>query len=203
MNMDMHSLFPVAVGRVKIDITDSERDILLTESGFNRANIGNRTSLNHKVLDRDDLSGLKDRITMELNSYFKSIYAPAAEVELYITQSWLNVTRGGEFHHKHTHPGSLLSAVFYVDTTEADKIVFSKQGHNTLDFPPAEFNQFNSPTWWLPANRYDLLIFPSSLEHHVPTVEPENVRISLALNTWFYGEAGAAGDMTLLEMIKQ
>jgi hypothetical protein len=33
----------------------------------------------------------------------------------YITQSWLNYTETNQYHHKHEHPNSLVSGVFYVN----------------------------------------------------------------------------------------
>lgn len=198
--MDIIALFPQAVTRQEVALTDIQREYLLTESVKDRANIGNRTSKNDTILEHVIMSDFKQKMIESINAHFHEIIAPRERVELYITQSWLNVTRKGEFHHKHTHPGSVLSGVYYVLTGDDDRIVFSQQGHKTLDWPTEKFNQFNSPTWWLPAKAGELLCFASSLEHHVPTVETEHLRISIAFNTWFSGTCGSAGDMTLLQL---
>jgi hypothetical protein len=38
-----------------------------------------------------------------------------AEIDPFVTQSWLNWTKPGQWHHKHSHPNSLYSGVLYLD----------------------------------------------------------------------------------------
>jgi hypothetical protein len=38
--------------------------------------------------------------------------------KIYITQVWTNKSNYGEFHHKHMHPNSLVSGIFYLNDFE-------------------------------------------------------------------------------------
>ena len=94
-------------------------------------NAGNKTSNNNYVLDSDELSDLKATLTFKLNQYFKIITNPNTDCELYITQSWINYTDQGGYHHKHYHPNSYLSGIIYLSADKLqDKIYFKKPFHD-------------------------------------------------------------------------
>jgi predicted 2-oxoglutarate/Fe(II)-dependent dioxygenase YbiX len=81
---------------------------------------------------------------------------------------------------------------------DSDRIYFHRDGYDRLQFDPHEQNQFNATSWWLPVASGDLVIFPSSLTHHVAPVQADTTRVSLAINTWFNGTAGSSDTLTEL-----
>lgn len=128
---------------------------------------------------------------------------PKNDVRLRITQSWLNWTKPGQYHHKHTHPNSLISGCFYVKANkETDKIFFYRDGYQRIKFPPVEWNTYNSESWWYPVGSGDLVFFPSSLTHMVQPVGGEDTRVSLAFNTFPIGYIGDEDELTALHLGK-
>ncbi len=128
---------------------------------------------------------------------------PKNDVRLRITQSWLNWTKPGQFHHKHAHPNSLISGCFYVKANKSsDKIFVYNEGYQQIKFPPAEWNLYNSESWWFPIGTGDLIFFPSRLTHMVVPVEGDDTRVSLAFNTFPIGYVGDEDDLTALHLGK-
>lgn len=198
--MQILSLFPTAVGIYNLgrDLTKKEKDLLLNlEDG---PNMGNTTSKDRFILRNSILADLKEFFQNSLNHYFKEVIAPSKEAELYITQSWVNYTKKGQWHHAHEHPNSIISGVFYIQSDELDKIYFENNQYRQIIFPTQNFNVFNSRSWWLEATQGRLLLFPSSLRHNVNTVETDHTRVSLSFNTFAKGMIGAPEDLTLLEV---
>lgn len=196
--MEIIPLFAAPVARFSLGApTEAEAahlDAICSELTFN---VGNKTSKHRTALNDPELAGLRARVDGALAAYVREVVAPARPVNLGITQSWLNRTELGQYHHRHAHPGSLYSGVYYVAAGESDKITFFRGGYQRIKFPPAVYNPWNSDAWWIPARTGDLVIFPSELEHAVPNVEA-GVRVSLSFNTWFDGSCGSEDDLTHL-----
>ena len=198
--MQIVSLFPTALGMFNLgrDLTEEEKAVLLNqETG---PNMGNRTSIERFVLRNPALVDLKNFIQKSVDEYFNSVIAPSKDASLYITQSWLNYTDKNQWHHSHEHPNSILSGVFYVQSTSVDKIYFEDNKYKQIEFPTERFNSFNSRTWWIEATQGRLVIFPSSLRHNVSQVETDTTRVSLSFNTFARGTIGAQENLTLLEV---
>ena len=198
--MQIVSLFPTALGMFNLgrDLTEEEKAVLLNqETG---PNMGNRTSIERFVLRNPALVDLKNFIQKSVDEYFNSVIAPSKDASLYITQSWLNYTDKNQWHHSHEHPNSILSGVFYVQSTDKDKIYFENNKYTQIEFPTEKYNSFNSKTWWIEATQGRLVIFPSSLRHNVSQVETDTTRVSLSFNTFARGTIGAQENLTLLEV---
>ena len=99
-------------------------------------NEGNVTSANNYILNEPEFKDLKDILTKHINDYISNIYKPKYKATGYITQSWLNYTKKGEFHHIHQHPNSFVSGVLYINAIkDKDKILItgkSGSGKTTL-----------------------------------------------------------------------
>ena len=197
--MITHSLFPTAVTFFKYDgITEKETKFLIKQE--TRNNTGNTTSINKNILQNKEMKKLKQFIDKSLKEYFQNIYTPKNNVEPYITQSWCNYTKEGQFHHKHAHPNSFISGVFYVQADkEKDKIYFYKNTYETIDLPTEEYNSYNSKSWWFETHTNDLIIFPSNLVHMVEKVVGKE-RISLSFNTFLKGYIGENNESTGLAL---
>jgi uncharacterized protein (TIGR02466 family) len=185
------SLFPIAISVHDIEPNFTEQDKLFINKCLNDQyeNTGNTTSNETYVLDK--LPNLKQKLMEKVNFHFYETLKHVKESEIYITQSWINLTKKNQFHHTHKHPNSILAGVFYLQTVDDDSISFD----NTLrvdQIRPSidSFNPWNSSLYNLPVHRNMLVIFPSSLMHNVPTVKSDQVRISLAFNTFVKGVLG-------------
>ena len=197
----IHGLFPIPVGMYELgrDLTAKELSFLKNQE--TRNNMGNTTSTNNTILKAKELTQLRDFIETKVSEYFATVYNPKHKVNLKITQSWTNYTEPGQYHHKHSHPNSFVSGVFYIQTNnDKDKIYFFRDGYEQIKFPPSEWNVWNSESWWFEAETCKLILFPSSLTHMVQTVEADQTRISLSFNTFPVGNVGEEMDLTGLQL---
>lgn len=198
--MEIIGLFPIPVGRFNIGLPGEQCQKFISSLQDRIQNIGNTTSANRTVLLEQPMLDLSNAIHDCLQEYAKGIYLYRSNTRFGITQSWLNYTEKGQHHHKHAHPGSLISGVYYVNAIEGDQIMFFKSGYQRVKFPASDYNMFNSESWWIPVRTGDLVLFPSELEHMVPTLESDHTRVSLAFNTWFDGECGEIDNLTHLSV---
>lgn len=198
--MAIHNLFPIPIGLYDLgrDLTTKELSFLMGQE--TRLNMGNTTSTDNTILKAKELTKLRDFIETSLADYFSVIYNPKHNVNLKITQSWTNYTKAGQYHHKHHHSNSFISGVFYVQADEQkDKIYFYRDVYEQIRFTPKEWNVWNSESWWFEAGTGKLVLFPSRLNHMVPTVESEQ-RISLSFNTFPVGILGEEMDLNGLKL---
>jgi len=198
--MILYSVFPTPVAKFELgrDYTAEEMDFVGSQE--THKNQGNTTSNDRYVLRHDTMAKLKEFAEASVNEYLKSIYAPKKEVSMRLTQSWLNYTKAGQYHHKHAHPNSFISGVLYLKAArERDKIYFYKDGYQQIKLPTDNYNVYNSDSWWFEVGAGDLMIFPSHLTHMVETVKEED-RISLSFNTFPVGYVGEEESLTALHV---
>ena len=198
--MQLHNLFPTPVGFFDLERDLTEQELKFINSLETRRNMGNTTSTDNYVLENKSLNKLRKFFEDSVTEFFAITHNPKNAVKLRITQSWVNFTNSGEYHHKHAHPNSLISGVFYIQSdNQKDRIFFYKDQYYQLKFEPKEFNYYNSESWWFEAIQGRLILFPSSLTHMVETLAPESAtRISLSFNTFPAGHLGVNVDLTEL-----
>ena len=197
----IYNLFPTAIGHYELnrDFTKAELDFLLNQK--TRPNMGNVTSTDNYICRSSKLKKLTQFFNDSLNEYFTTVYRPKYEVVPKITQSWINYTKPGEYHHKHAHPNSFISGVFYIETDASkDRIYFYKDGYQQIKVPTENWNEWNSESWWYEATPKKLVLFPSSLTHMVEQVQAEQTRVSLSFNTFLSGYIGDENYLTGLRI---
>ena len=197
-------LFPKPVYRTHLgrEFTEEEMEFMKELENECRPNNGNTTSSNHYVLQKPIMSDINKIITQEVNNFLQELYSPQWPIEAYVTQSWLNYTKPGQYHHKHSHANSFLSGVLYVNADpEKDKIFFfNEEKHHIFQITSQNFNFFNSQSWWIPVSVGEMVIFKSDLTHAVETVNADETRISLAFNTFLRGTIGHEDTLTGLKL---
>lgn len=197
----INNLFPIPVGFYKLDRDLTEEEVKFSKEQETRSNMGNKTSIDTAVLEHESMAEIKKFVDESVADFLKTVYNPTSKVSLGVTQSWFNYTEKGEWHHKHSHPNSFVSGVFYPQAdNEKDKIYFYKDKYEFIKFKPEEWNIWNSESWWFPVGTCDLVLFPSSLTHMVETVDNEETRISLAFNTFVVGNIGSEETLTSLRV---
>ena len=199
--MNTFNLFPTAVGFAKLDrdITQQELDFIVGQK--KKPNEGNTTSENRKLLQSVELTEIREFVETAMLDYFKSVHAPKFDVTPYITQSWANYTEPGQYHHKHAHPNSIISGVFYPQANkEIDKIYFYKNCYERIQISTENFNAWNSESWWFETGTGDLILFPSNLTHMVQTKQGDGTRISISFNTFVKGYIGSDESLTGLHL---
>ena len=194
MKSEISSIFPTPIYFSKLDRKLSTKELLFVEKNKNLffKNEGNLTSLDNYVLNKKEFKDLKKEIDLRIKDYFNKIIMTSNNVTPYITQSWLNYTETNQYHHKHEHPNSLVSGVFYINCNEKfDKINFyKKDNYSTIKLETKEWNLWNSSSWWFSVKTGNIILFPSHLTHAVETKQGDNTRTSLAFNVFVKGTLG-------------
>jgi uncharacterized protein (TIGR02466 family) len=190
---------PVYISKLDRDLTKKELSFIDKSKLDFYKNEGNITSKDNYILNQKVFSKLKEDLDLRVQDYFKKVLSTTDAVTPFITQSWLNYTETKQYHHKHQHPNSLVSGVFYVNChEELDKIKFFNDGYKTIKPEIKDWNLYNSESWWFTVKTGDIILFPSSLTHMVENKEGTNTRISLAFNVFIKGTIGNNKNLTEL-----
>ena len=199
----VQNLFPTPIYTTKIDREFTKQELQFVSNQKNKCtqNKGNINTKDNYILNRKEFKNIKKFLDKHCKDYLETIICPKDNIELYITQSWLNYTEKDQYHHQHSHPNSVVSGVLYFDSDkENDKILFSNTGYKQIvpTIDDTKFNLWNSATWFFPVETGDLFMFPSSTTHQVETKQGSNTRISLSFNTFYKGTVGSNSDLTEL-----
>lgn len=192
--MITHSLFPTPVSFFEFGDSLTPEELGFINKQEKRSSDGNSITVDTYLFKNPELKRIFDFCNECVGKFTAIIYAPKNPIEMYITQSWANFTEKNQFHHRHEHPNSFISGVFYVNAKEdVDKISFFKNEYTQINLLSNNYNEFNSHLWWLPVKTGQLILFPSSLTHMVETVQSDETRISIAFNTFVRGYIGDDG----------
>ena len=198
----IHGIFPIPVYVAKSDsdLISKEEIEKIIQKGMYK-NDGNSYTKNTYVFN-ENLKEIKEFCEHHIKTYVKEVINHKEELDIYITQSWINVNKPGEFHHNHFHTNSIISGVFYVSTEEDDRIIFEHPNirlKQLIKFEPKEFNLWNSSNWFFPSITNELILFPSWLMHKVESNEKATTdRISISFNTFVRGNLGDRKELTEL-----
>ena len=198
---EIHSIFPTPVY-----MTFLERKFSLKEEKFikncdRKKNTGNFDSVDKYILENEVFINLKKEILDIVQDYYDKVLCTSNSIKPHITQSWLNFTGEKQFHHVHEHPNSYISGVLYIDVDEnEDRIYFYKSKYESIKPEVKEYNLHNSTSWFFNIKKYQVILFPSYLTHSVETKVSNNIRTSLAFNTFFTGTMGSYEEITELKI---
>ncbi len=203
MESTINGIFPTPIYISKLDreLTPLELKFVDKNKKDFYKNEGNITTNNNYILNEKPFTNIKKELDLRVQDYFNKVISPANKITPYITQSWLNYTETNQYHHKHAHPNSLVSGVFYINCDEKhDKIKFFNDNYKTIKLEIKDWNIWNSESWWFSVKTGDIILFPSSLSHMVETKEGDNTRISLAFNVFIKGTVGNNKSLTELHL---
>jgi len=198
---NINGIFPTPIYMSKLDreLTPLELKFVDKNKKDFYKNDGNITSNNNYILNEKPFANIKKDLDLRVQDYFNKVLSVTNSVTPFITQSWLNFTETNQYHHKHAHPNSLVSGVFYINChEELDKIKFFKEEYKTIKFEIKNWNLWNSESWWFTVKTGDIILFPSNLVHMVENKKGSNTRISLAFNVFIKGKLGNNKDLTEL-----
>ena len=193
----INHIFPTPVYITEIDreFTKQELNFVKEQKKHCSKNAGNINTKDNYILNKKEFKNIKKFLNKHCKNYLDTVICPKNNLELYITQSWLNYTEADQYHHKHEHPNSVISGVLYFDSDiKNDKILFSKSTEQQIKpiIDNTKFNLWNSETWFFPVETGRLIMFPSSTIHQVEIKKGKNTRISLAFNTFYKGTIGSS-----------
>ena len=193
-SVEIFKLFPIPVYQTyrEIDLDLSEKKDVedIIEEGFNFDGI-HSFSKNSYIFDTK-LKKIKEFCEEHIKAYAREIVSPKEELDFYITQSWLNLTKPGQCHQMHSHANSIISGAFYIQTDVGQIIeCYNKStNHNPTMMVDRSPTDWNSNICFNVTNN-QLLLFPSWLVHGVPPNEHQTKNvISISFNTFVKGTLG-------------
>jgi uncharacterized protein (TIGR02466 family) len=160
--------------------------------------MGNLRSESGYIFEYPLFTELQKTIDEHIKEYVNIIY-PNSNLNVYITQSWANYTEPNQYHHKHSHPNSFISGVFYVNAIKnEDMIKFYKDLPFIYQINHNQPNNYNSGDVAILVETGDLVLFPSNFTHNVPPTTSKETRISISFNTFIRGNIGDEDSSTAL-----
>jgi uncharacterized protein (TIGR02466 family) len=140
-------------------------------------------------LEEPIVTEFRDHMRQHVQGFLDHFRPEAKKQDKFCLQGWINVNRAGDFNVLHCHPGSFLSATYYVKVPQGMKdgeIVFRDPRGPAVamyETPGIELPWVGSGVGipFSPSTG-QLLIFPAWLEHRVAPFEGSGERISIAFN---------------------
>jgi uncharacterized protein (TIGR02466 family) len=166
------------------------------ENGVSVSNIGgwqSKATILSNMEFEELFSVIQKRVNIVASEFLKPQYAAAIGFQ----NAWININNSGDFNKRHTHPGALLSGVFYVSALPDDgNLVFEHSSDLRMYHSCGMAHQDDIQNNELTCNRYELVpstgmlvIFPSWMPHMtrpVPQGE-DRERISISFNcSWVH-----------------
>ena len=150
-------------------------------------------SLGSHVLDNIVLQELKKELIHHVSIFTKHQLNIVNKFKM--TSSWVTKHEKGDFAQIHSHKNSLISGVYYLQTTNnCGDIIFNRDHFlsESFMFDLQEQTMLNSFRYKIPVETGKLLIFPSTVKHGTPKMPIDNFeRIAISFNMFLTGTVGA------------
>ena len=177
-----HKIFPTVVSEFKHDMSSEEHGIVLKEL---------RSSKTNGILQT------KDDLHKKLPSFKTKVFETTEKIcreskylydTLEITGMWANMLKKGDSHPPHTHSNNVFSGVYFLEQGSPIQF-FDPRPQASVLHPNLEYTTFdNSSMMQFDSQKGIGLIFPSWLQHWVPTTQKD--RISISWNIILRGDYG-------------
>ena len=190
--MTIHNIFPVQLGQYQSNLSAEQKCYLsaLTVSEDQSDFVLQKNYHGQNILNSTHLLELSSFILDSSRHFLINTFGITNE--LFISNSWLNISSSATGQAFHSHANSLISGTFYVafDPSIHPSLVLrhprsqcSFSSYEDLSIVPTAFNSpFFKPSY----SEGDLLLWPSYLEHgFFPCIETDNSspsRVSLSFN---------------------
>ena len=200
MKEELLQIFPTPLLIVPYEQSiDKELSYLKTISYRKQQQNGNFRSDDSYLLRNEEFKDIKNFLKESIDKFTTNVLN--TKQRLVITQCWANRNPKGSQHHEHVHPNSIVSGVMYFQINEKlPPISFTKDRQDGMKLNPEKYNHMNSETFMLPCKPGELILFPSSLRHSVPTNHGEEDRISVSFNTFCIDAIGSEQSLTHLDI---
>ena len=188
VDVNVHKIFPTVM--YEFEYISTDKHLMVSYIDTLKTNTLQTTDDLHCL---SYFGKLRDKVKEVSKQYVDDLQYEYDNIE--ITGMWANRLHNGAVHAPHTHSNNFLSGVYYLHTSEnSPAIQFfdpRAQAHvlrprNTPNFLNASIMQFNA----VEGKGY---IFPSWLQHWVPTTEDK--RISVSWNILLRGNYGEQGTL--------
>lgn len=194
--IQIYPLFSIPLMVTNVDVDETITNRLKTYEFKQMVNQYGEFTVNHKILNEPEFSGLKQQLKSAATDALH-IAGIDKSIDFRITGSWVLKqkadTNSGIVH---MHENSAYSAVWYFDVDEQtsplrfyNDIPINKVCGMNLPISEPK-NMFTSETFDFRPKKSHLIVFPSTLDHQVLTSHSSITRYSLAFNLFPTGTWG-------------
>ena len=177
-----HKLFPTIVSEFEYNMSSDEHGVVLKELRLSKTRMIIQTEDNlHKKIPsfKRKVFEVTEKICRESKYRYDT---------LEVTGMWANMLKKGDSHPPHTHSNNVFSGVYYLEDGAPIQF-FDPRPQASVLHPNLEYTTFdNSSMVQFNSQKGMGLIFPSWLQHWVPTTEKD--RISISWNIILRGDYG-------------
>ena len=147
-------------------------------------------SCNKKLLDDENLHGLKSKIEQSLKYYTTNLLGVKNNFKFKMTNSWSNKHKENNHIPEHSHTNCLISGILYLQTDDntGDLLIKNLNSFSNLIVPEFEKTTiFNISYFRIKPKNNMIVFFPSHLTHMVEENKSNIDRYSLAFDFFPYG----------------
>ena len=129
-------------------------------------------------------SQLKIELQKHVNNFIESLGGYSDPVE--ITNMWFNCSNKSDFNFPHSHGGSVISGVYYIESEADSYLRFYNNTYmvsNTI--APNNVNESSFPAYDIPCEKGTLLLWQGHVIHGNPSQTLEGEKIAVSFNTSF------------------
>ena len=177
--------FPLYVVETENVLTEKQKQIIFNTLDFKSSISSVCISTTDSILDHEELSDLKTFFKKHLDIYTSEILQLESNFE--ITDSWTARTPTNGSHHKHNHPNSIFSGVYYVNADAGNLVLEfdpSYTKHFRFNYKVKEYNIYNSNAWDIHIKPGLLVLFPSYLQHYTRQNSGVDNRMVVGFNSF-------------------
>ena len=176
----------LSIDNFKFDTKKYKKEILNMKSkdeGRIVSNYGGWQSNSFRKISKNFVA-LFDKINMNVKEIEKNL---GLEKKLILHNLWCNINGLGSFNRPHSHPGSVVSGVYYISIPKnSGSIVFLNRDLDSFFKGHVnKYNEYNSTIWKINPKENECILFPSYLEHYVEPNLNKKERISISFNYGF------------------
>jgi len=163
----------------------------------------NRISDELYLFEQREMASIKAAVDQALAQFAREVMGIAQKLE--VTQSWALENPPGVGMHGHTHSNSVVSGSLYFAPMPdpPGNMIFERHNHYRqleLAVDPARTNIYNAPRNAIVPKQGDLVLFSSAIQHYVEPNQSDEVRHSIAFNTFVRGTIGSFRDVSELKL---
>ena len=107
-----------------------------------------------------------------------------------IIQCWADKSVKGQSHHKHAHPNSYVSGVFYLTSSGGGDIIFHDETFQSLQPAVERETTWNRRSFQIKPEAGQLVLFPSNTVHSTLVNFADQSRYSISFNVMIRGQVG-------------
>lgn len=176
---------------------DQSKIVKILEARDYHSNMQNHSS-NQDLHFEPELSELITFFRKSVFEFYKQSGHFIEDVE--ISLCWANKSILGQSHHKHQHPNSHISGVFYLSTAGGGNIVFHKDVYQPIQPIVEKETLWNSNIFQVKPQAGLLLVFSSDTTHSTLVNISHETRYSISFNAIIRGQVGAIENAAWLNL---